>query len=81
MYFHQYLPVYLGSSHTPMPKCDWKALPKAPVASEGAGFHLQFCCQCVPPAGAADVEITCVEYSSKCAMLVYMYHIASNFCG
>ena len=58
----------------PLPTCSWKPLPKAPaVISEGEGFYLQFCCQCVPLASgaAADhAEIKCVEYSSKFGMLV-----------
>ena len=59
-----------------IPNCGWRVLPEAPEASEGAGFYLQLCCQCVPPAtdggGAAarQTVITCVEYSSKFGMLV-----------
>ena len=59
-----------------VPDCGWRVLPEAPAASEGAGFYLQLCCQCVPPAtgsggaAAGHVVITCVEYSSKFGMLV-----------
>ena len=59
--------------------CGWRVLPEAPVASsEGAGFYLQLCCQCVPPAtggggSSDDVVITCAEYSSKFGMYVHAH--------
>jgi len=53
-------------------------LPEAPEPNKGAGFYLQFCCQCVPPEtvtgddrAAGHAVITCAEYSSKFGMLVY----------
>ena len=64
----------------PVSSCDWKA--KAPKASpsEEAGFYLQFCCQCVPPGGAADdTKITCVEYSSKFGMLVDHLYVPMHY--
>ena len=64
----------------PTPNCGWTALSKASEASEGAGYYLQFCCQCVPPAGAAgDAAITSVEHSSKFEMLVYNLY-ATTMC-
>ena len=52
-----------------VPNCGWKVLPEAPADS---GYHLQLCCQCVPPVSGSggDTVITCVEYSSKFGMLV-----------
>ena len=59
---------------SPTHNCGWRALPEAPSTSEGAGFYLQLCCQCVVPSTtgtAGHVVITCAEYSSKLGMLVY----------
>ena len=52
--------------------CGWRVLPEVPSTSEGAGFYLQLCCQCVPSATSTsdDVVITSAEYSSKFGMLV-----------
>ena len=61
---------------SPIVNCGWRALPEAPSASEGAGFYLRLCCQCVVPsttgtgAAAGHIVITCAEYSSKLGMLV-----------
>ena len=65
---------------SPTFNCGWRVLPEAPATSEGAGFYLQLCVQCVLPSAshtsgaAGHFVITCVEYSSKFGMLVCMYH-------
>ncbi|XP_065908010.1 uncharacterized protein [Dysidea avara] len=42
-----------------------------PSTSEGAGFYLMFCCQCVPiDKDQPHPVITCVEYGSKYGILV-----------
>ena len=66
------------------PDCGWRVLPEAPEASEGAGFYLELCCQCVPPAtgtggAAGHAVITCVEYSSKFGMLVYHLCVPTTY--
>ena len=57
---------------SPTPNCGWSVLPETPSTSEGAGFYLMFCCQCVPVDKDHPV-ITCVEYSSKYGMLVSVW--------
>ena len=70
---------------SPTFNCGWRVLPEAPATSEGAGFYLQLCCQCVLPSAsttsgaASHVVITCVEYSSKFGMLV-CYHQCVYVC-
>jgi len=60
-------PTYAHGSSTN--DCGWSVLPEAPSSSEGAGFHLMFCCQCVVvDKDQPQPVITCVEYSSKYGM-------------